>query len=122
MAIKSDSRNAVRALNALAARRGALAESVEEFGDVELGESAKLVPVKTGELKESRYRGKAKFAGNKITVLLGYTAPHAQTVHEDMEAFHRVGQAKYLEQPLNESAPYFPSRVAVSFYKKLGIR
>jgi hypothetical protein len=31
-----------------------------------------------------------------------FTAPYAVHVHEDMEAQHAVGQAKFLEQPIRE--------------------
>lgn len=31
--------------------------------------------------------------------LVGYTASYAIFVHENLEAFHTVGQAKFLEQP-----------------------
>lgn len=35
-------------------------------------------------------------------VIVGYTAAYALYVHEDLEAHHPVGQAKYLEQPARE--------------------
>lgn len=38
----------------------------------------------------------------KLTFAVTYTAPHAVHVHEDMEAHHDNGQAKYLEQPIRE--------------------
>ena len=34
------------------------------------------------------------------------------TVHENLDAFHRVGQAKFLESVLVESRPYLAARVA----------
>lgn len=33
---------------------------------------------------------------------VGYTAEYAFWVHEDLEALHAVGQAKFLEQPARE--------------------
>jgi hypothetical protein len=42
----------------------------------------------------------------------GTAAPYALYVHEDLEAFHRTGQAKYIESVILESAPYMMSRVA----------
>jgi predicted secreted hydrolase len=38
----------------------------------------------------------------KVTVKVSYTASYAIYVHENLEAFHPVGQAKYLEQPFRE--------------------
>jgi hypothetical protein len=36
------------------------------------------------------------------SVLVGYTAAYALFVHENLEAHHPVGQAKFLEQPARE--------------------
>ena len=41
---------------------------------------------------------KAEEAKN-VSVVVGYTQSYAVHVHENLEAFHEVGQAKYLEQP-----------------------
>jgi hypothetical protein len=42
----------------------------------------------------------------------GGTVDYALIVHEDLEAFHRVGQAKYIESVLNESKRSMPARIA----------
>ncbi len=39
-----------------------------------------------------------------VSVLVGYTQAYAIFVHENLEAIHPVGQAKYLEQPARELA------------------
>lgn len=39
-----------------------------------------------------------------ITFGVIYTAPYAVHVHEDLETPHRIGQAKFLEQPLKQEA------------------
>ena len=39
-----------------------------------------------------------------LSVAVGYTAGYALRVHEDLTAFHRNGQAKFLEQPFRELA------------------
>lgn len=44
-------------------------------------------------------------AGNDI-------AYYALWVHEDMDDYHATGQAKFIEQPLKQSGPYMPARVA----------
>lgn len=38
----------------------------------------------------------------KVTV--GYTAAYAVFVHENLEAFHPIGQAKFLETPMREKS------------------
>ena len=37
-----------------------------------------------------------------VKVAVGYTASYAAQVHEDLQAFHPEGQAKFLEQPARE--------------------
>lgn len=54
-------------------------------------------------------------AGGRIYTLIvagGTAAPYALYVHEDLEAFHKTGQAKYIESVLLESRPYLAARVA----------
>lgn len=47
-----------------------------------------------------------------LIVAGGTAAPYALYVHEDLEAFHKTGQAKYIESVILESAPYILQRVA----------
>lgn len=42
---------------------------------------------------------KAKIKGGTVKASVAYTTSYAMIVHEDMHAFHPVGQAKYLEEP-----------------------
>lgn len=37
-------------------------------------------------------------------VAVGYTAEYGIYVHENLQAYHKVGQAKFLEQPARENA------------------
>lgn len=39
---------------------------------------------------------------SKVSVSVGYTASYATRVHEDLQAFHSNGQAKFLEQPARQ--------------------
>jgi hypothetical protein len=48
------------------------------------------------------------------------TADYAIQVHEDLEAHHNEGQAKFLESTLKEAAPYMADRVIRRLDKKLG--
>lgn len=41
-------------------------------------------------------------AGRSPSVIVGFTQGYALKVHEDLEAFHRVGKAKFLTDPLHE--------------------
>lgn len=51
---------------------------------------------------EQKYQGRKAKAGIGESVIVGFTAAYALFVHEDMEADHKVGQAKFLEQPARE--------------------
>ena len=51
------------------------------------------------KLKDLANKSKREDEG---TVVVGYTQNYAVYVHEDMTAAHKVGQAKYLEQPARD--------------------
>lgn len=44
----------------------------------------------------------AKARKDSAVVAVGYTQSYALYVHEDLEAFHATGYAKYLERPARE--------------------
>lgn len=103
----------------------AIDRAVYRFGQIEMAESQKLVPVDTGTLKNSGYVDKPKrTAGGSVSLELGYggaAEAYAVYVHEDTEAFHSVGQSHFLSQPLNESAPFFAERVGRDVATDLGM-
>lgn len=50
-------------------------------------------------------RSRRKYAeANTASVTVGFTQTYALIVHEDLNARHDVGQAKYLEDPLRTNA------------------
>jgi hypothetical protein len=83
--------------------------------NVELIESQRLVPVRYGLLRASGMVQEPEIKGNTVSVNITYgddQVDYAVYVHEDLEAFHPVGQAKFLEEPLKASAPYMGGRIA----------
>jgi hypothetical protein len=79
---------------------------------IELKEVNKRTPVDSGDLvKSERLEGPWE-RGKSISVLIVADAPYAGYVHEDLEAFHKVGQAKFIESVLMESRPFIGARVA----------
>lgn len=52
------------------------------------------------EFRRRRRDADDRFSRTKM----GYSAPYAAAVHERMDVFHPVGQAKFLEQPLRTEA------------------
>lgn len=89
----------------------AAARALREEAEIEMAESKERVPVRFGILRASGYVAPPKFDRGRVSVELGYGTSYAVQVHEDLDAFHRVGEAKYLESVLMESAPYMAVRV-----------
>lgn len=82
---------------------------------IERTESMKRTPVDVGNLRASHIVMPPVIKGDNTTVTIavgGPAAPYAVYVHENLEAEHKVGQAKFLESTLKESAPYIAQRVA----------
>src|SRR5690606_17248765 len=80
---------------------------------IEMTESKKRVPVEFGNLRASGFvQQPRREDGRRIFVELVYGTDYAVYVHEDPDAFHKVGQWKYLESVLNESAPFMGQRLA----------
>lgn len=82
---------------------------------IEMTESKRRVPVDTGVLRASGHVQEPVRKGTNISVTLAYggaAESYAVIVHEDLEALHPHGQAKYLESVLKESAGYMKERLA----------
>ena len=98
---------------------GALVEEAE----LEMTEMKKRTPVDTGALRSSghianpRRNGSEEFAVD--IAFGGPAAPYAPIVHEDLDAFHKVGQAKYVESVVLESIPHMPGRIARRVMERL---
>lgn len=93
----------------------AFGEAMYQEAQVEMTEAKKRTPVDTGTLRASGYVEPPKRSGRNISVTLGFggaAEAYALYVHEDLEAFHKTGQAKFLESVLKESAPSMADRIA----------
>lgn len=89
--------------------------------NIEMTEMKRRVPVLTGELRSTGTVHTPEQQGRKILITLTFGSPsvtYAVVVHENLEAFHKNGQAKYAESVLLESAPYMSQRLAARM--KLG--
>ena len=71
-----------------------------EAGLLVQGVAQGRTPVDTGNLKGTAYTRKAQ--NGDLSVEVGYTADYALVVHEDMEAHHENGQAKFLTSTLHD--------------------
>jgi len=78
-------------------------------------ESKEQCPVDTGTLRGTGHVEQPKAEGRQVWVEMGYggpAAPYAVYVHERTELRHKVGKAKYLEDPVKAAAPKLPMRLA----------
>lgn len=81
---------------------------------VEQQESMRRTPVDTGALRAS-HETETRREGRDIVARIsvgGPAASYAVYVHENLEAQHPVGQAKFLESTLMESRPFLGQRIA----------
>jgi hypothetical protein len=93
----------------------AVSRALYEEMQVEKEESMRRTPVEFGALKRSHVVHEPVISGDEITVMItvgGVAAPYALDVHEDLEAFHDDGEAKFLESTIRESAGHMASRIA----------
>ncbi len=82
--------------------------------EIEMTEAKRRTPVDSGALKRSG-QVEMKDEMGEITAHLTFgdaAVGYAVPVHEDLEAHHPVGEAKFLESTVLESAPFMHERVA----------
>ena len=112
-------------LNLAKRGRNAVARGSFRQMNIEMTEMKKRVPVMFGVLRDSGQVDDPRWVGDHCITDLGFggaAAEYAEKVHEDLEAYHDTGQAKYAESVLNESAIYLPGRVAADVQADLGLR
>lgn len=94
---------------------------------IEMTESKKRCPVDVtpptphpGLLRSTGKVHQPEQHGETLSVTLSYGTDYAVYVHEILENLHPVGQAKFLESVLKESAPYMPQRLTARIGKLMG--
>jgi Bacteriophage protein of unknown function (DUF646). len=93
---------------------GVVAAALYEEAKIEMREAKRRTPVETGALRDSGLVYKPMIDGSMISCTMTFGVPdpyYAIYVHEDLEAHHDVGEAKFLESTLLESAPYMARRI-----------
>lgn len=81
---------------------------------IELTEAKRRTPVDTGTLRASGKVGMMR-EGRTIIAIFSFGGPaesYVVYVHERLDVFHMVGQAKFLESVLNESRAHMAKRIA----------
>lgn len=86
-------------------------------------EMVPLIPVATGRLRGSHYVTKPRGPIDNPRVEVGVGTNYGIYVHENLEAQHPVGQAKFLEQPYKARRSGYVKRVAnaTENYARMGI-
>lgn len=82
------------------------------------GQAIRLTPVEFGALNSSSETARPVISGGNVSVTISFggpSAPYAAAVHENLSARHRVGQAKYLEQPVLEAMPTLAGKLGRDF-------
>lgn len=72
-----------------------------------MGESKKECPVDTGNLRSSGFVGMPENG----EMLLIYPVEYGLYVHENLEAAHPTGKAKFLEDPVNRNLDKLPTMI-----------
>lgn len=106
----------------------AVASALYREAEETITDAKRITPVDEGVLRSSGHVQLPVQDGDRIVVQMGFGGPagsgnhagdtnqkdvgYAVYVHEDLDAHHPVGQAKFLEQPLGERRGGFADRVA----------
>lgn len=102
----------------------AVADALRAEAELEMTEAKERTPVDLGNLQGSGHVSEPVIAGNVISVELAFggpAAPYAVHVHENLEADHPVGRAKFLESTVMEAAPHMAERVGARVARTLGL-
>ena len=92
--------------------KGRTHTGVRLAANVIVAESKRRVPVDTGYLKGSHYIEMLSNRNGMPIAEIGCTAEYAIYVHENLEANHPHGKAKYLEDPMNRQVVGIAGRIA----------
>lgn len=119
MAVKVKLQIQIRGLDGVNNQLAALISQAPELGgkalraeaEIEMTEAKRRTPVDTGALRDSGFVDGPN--NGEVTLTFGGpAAPYAVEVHENLEAYHDDGQAKFLEGAVMEALPYLVERVA----------
>ena len=109
-----------------------VAKAMYTHAEFLMTESKKEVPVDTGTARSSGFVEEPRISSSSVSVKLGYGGPaskqnpkggeaadYIERLHEDTEARHTVGKAKFLEDPVRRNAKKFFNDVLSSVQKDI---
>lgn len=80
--------------------------------NIVLKDSVRQTPHEFGNLRRSGAVDVIKETRKDFDVMIGFDMEYAAAVHENMEAYHPKGKAKYLEDPLFARIDKIPKNIA----------
>ena len=100
----------------IAEKPKAVARSAKKEFTIEMKESMRITPVKTGALRDSHRVTEPEIVpGRMIRVQItvgGGDINYAIEQHENLTFYHKHGEAKFLEKTLNASSKFMAARIA----------
>ena len=88
-----------------------MSKLINSFLDEVLAEARRRVPVDEGDLKASGRKIKERGELHGYVIFGDEDAPHAAYVHEILTYHHDQGEAKYLENAIEDLRPEFIQRI-----------
>lgn len=102
----------------------AMERALKKFGEIEMTEMKRRIPVDTGTARDSGFVGKPEWQANTVTIELGFggaAEDYIIPLHENIDVYHPNGEAKWMEKVLSESEPFFAERVLTDWAKDMGL-
>lgn len=96
-----------------------LAAALTQEAEAIMTAAKQQTPVDTGVLRDSGHVELPVIDADGVTVTMGFggaAEAYALVQHEDLTLHHRVGKAKYLEQPFLERVNGLPERVSAAVF------
>lgn len=114
-----------RIFNLISAMPDEIKNALVEESKENLAMMLERTPIETGALRASGMVHPPEFAGHETSVKTSFgndEVYYAWFVHEDLEAHHPVGQAKFMESVLLERADGFSTRVGARIkFERMGV-
>lgn len=115
---------ATRVLNISRSSPKRFADGLYEEAKIEAKESERKTPVLSGALAATVRAEEPVLKGRSISCAIAAgddEVDYAVHVHEDLDAYHDNGEAKFIESTLRESAPFMLERIARRIRLKPGM-
>jgi len=102
-------------------REAVIARGVKKFAEDVIGRAMKLCPIgETKNLVNSGIVGDIVISSADISVTIGFNTEYAAAVHEILDNYHPIGQAKFLETAMREMAPDFMDYIKDELEEEFG--